>query len=240
MSEATWAKVTVDFYRHPRTRRMSKDAQHLYLASILHCKEFGTDGRFPADETPYLASVSRVRPSVADELFTLGAWIDHGDEYEVRDYLDYQTPAAVERARSIAGKKAADARWAKEREEAERNAAGNADRIANGNAEKSREEKRDTSRDRSALLAGFDDFWDVYPKRVARGAAEKAWPKAVKAAGDAEAIIAGAEAYAENMEAHRTAREFIAHPATWLNAKRWLDDLVPPSAEDRHPKQVIR
>ena len=50
MGEATWAKVSVDFFRHPRTRRLSKDGQLLFLASILHCKEFGTDGRFPADE----------------------------------------------------------------------------------------------------------------------------------------------------------------------------------------------
>lgn len=77
-----------------------------------------------------------------------------------------------------------------------------------------------------AIPAGsFDRFWAAYPAKVAKGAARKAWPKALKAAGDAERIIAGAERYAVDPN-----REpgFTAHPSTWLNAERWDDDPLPP------------
>ncbi len=72
--------------------------------------------------------------------------------------------------------------------------------------------------------ATFEDFWAVYPRRVARAAAEKAWAKAVRSI-DAETIVAGARRYAEERRGGET--RFTAHPATWLNAGRWADDPAP-------------
>jgi Helix-turn-helix domain len=70
----------------------------------------------------------------------------------------------------------------------------------------------------------FEQFWKIYPRKVAKGAAQKAWEKAVKTA-KAQDIIAGAERYAKD-----GARDpkFTAHPATWLNAQRWLDEAQEP------------
>ncbi len=80
---------------------------------------------------------------------------------------------------------------------------------------------------RSDALAGFDDFWAVYPRKQAKGAARKAWPAAVKAAGPA-AILAGAIAYRDSPD---RSTEYTAHPATWLRAERWTDE--PPPRVDR-------
>jgi hypothetical protein len=67
----------------------------------------------------------------------------------------------------------------------------------------------------------FEDFWRAYPRRVARGAAEKAWTKATKMERPS-VIVTAAEQYRDD-----TTRkpEFTAHPATWLNGKRWLDEI---------------
>ena len=68
----------------------------------------------------------------------------------------------------------------------------------------------------------FDEFWEAYPRKTAKGAARKAWEK-IKA-GDQEAVIAGALRFASdpNREA-----AFTPYPATWLNSEQWLDDPLP-------------
>jgi Helix-turn-helix domain len=68
----------------------------------------------------------------------------------------------------------------------------------------------------------FDLFWKAYPKKVAKKAAVKAWTQAIKDT-DPAVIIAGAEAYAKDKA--RSA-EYTAHPATWLNAGRWMDEVA--------------
>lgn len=66
-------------------------------------------------------------------------------------------------------------------------------------------------------MEGFSTFWSLYPKKVAKGEAEKAWMKI--AAKDREMVL-------ERLRNFRFPREvkFIPFPATWLNGKRYLDD----------------
>lgn len=78
---------------------------------------------------------------------------------------------------------------------------------------------------------GFDEFWQVYPRKVAKPAAVKAYAKAVDANG-ADTIIAGAKRYAAAMDGKDA--QYVAHPASWLNAERWADDLGP--AKKPEPK----
>lgn len=70
----------------------------------------------------------------------------------------------------------------------------------------------------------FDAFWKAYPKKVDKGAARRAWVKAVKAA-DVSAIIAGAVTYAQHPDTHRDGGKYIKNPATWLNAESWGNEL---------------
>jgi hypothetical protein len=65
----------------------------------------------------------------------------------------------------------------------------------------------------------FARFWDAYPRKEAKGAARRAWAKAIKTA-DADAVIAGAARYRHDP---RREERFTAHAATWLNSERWLD-----------------
>lgn len=91
----------------------------------------------------------------------------------------------------------------------------------------------------TARLARFDDFWSVFPLHKAKAAAEKAWPTAVKRAGSAEVVIAGAAAYREWLK-EEPAR-LTAYPATWLNGGRWDDDLEPPKQINGHkPVEDVR
>lgn len=74
----------------------------------------------------------------------------------------------------------------------------------------------------------FEAFWAAYPRRSAKGAARKAWPKALRAAGgDPSVIVAGAERFARDPNRVDT---FTPHASTWLNAERWSDPPLPAKA----------
>jgi hypothetical protein len=65
----------------------------------------------------------------------------------------------------------------------------------------------------------FDEFWGVYPAKVGKGAARKAYRHALTRGSSAE-ILAGAKRYAES----KPDPKFTKHPSTWLNAECWLDE----------------
>ena len=75
---------------------------------------------------------------------------------------------------------------------------------------------------------GFETFWQACPRKVAKGTAEKAYAKAMTIA-EAEDVLQGMVRYAASMKGKDA--QYIAHPATWLNARRWLDDA--PKAEPK-------
>jgi hypothetical protein len=85
----------------------------------------------------------------------------------------------------------------------------------------------DTDTDKKDLLAKarvrgqFDIFWSVYPVRLAKGAAEKAWKAAIKKHMP-DKIIESARIFAAQQFGKD--QQYIAHPATWLNQERWNDE----------------
>ena len=78
----------------------------------------------------------------------------------------------------------------------------------------------------------FQTFWGLYPKKVAKGAAIKAWQK-LNQVERTEAIDALAQ-HLKYWKFKGTDKEFIPYPATWLNQMRWLDEL---DFEESKPKK---
>ena len=79
----------------------------------------------------------------------------------------------------------------------------------------------------------FVEFWNLYPRKVNKKAALKAWEKATKETpAEQQFIIKAAEMYAASDIA--ADGEFVPHPATWLNKGAYLDD--PAEWERREPK----
>ncbi len=68
---------------------------------------------------------------------------------------------------------------------------------------------------------GFDAFWQVVPRKAGKGQARKAYKSALKKT-DANTLRQGMKAYAAAVKT--TDPQYIAHPSTWLNGERWLDD----------------
>jgi len=79
----------------------------------------------------------------------------------------------------------------------------------------------------------FDVLWQVYPRRIGKGAARTAFARASKK-DDPITIIDAAHKYAEFCKLQGTEQRFIPHLATWLNQERWDDDL---DSELQQPEQ---
>lgn len=66
----------------------------------------------------------------------------------------------------------------------------------------------------------FEAFWQAYPRRIAKGAAIKAFGSALKVATFSE-IMDGVRRYAQTGPVPK----YTPHPATWLNQQRWADEI---------------
>ncbi|MNC28466.1 hypothetical protein D3C75_766710 [compost metagenome] len=73
----------------------------------------------------------------------------------------------------------------------------------------------------------FSLFWSAYPNKKAKGAAEKSWAKIKPDHALSELIIAAVLAQKLSEDWTKDGGKFIPHPATWLNAKRWEDEVTP-------------
>lgn len=82
----------------------------------------------------------------------------------------------------------------------------------------------------------FQLFWDVYPRKVGRGAAQKAFAKATKTTPVAQ-IISGVMNYANS--GNLPEMQFIPHASTWLNQERW-DDVVEHSAATKTSTSIAK
>jgi hypothetical protein len=128
-----------------------------------------------------------------------------------------------------------------------------------GDTESSRDERGDTESINGATVAtptgrlsrpmnhpnkpsnetpdGFNLFWKAYPIKVGKGAAQKAWEKAIKIE-QPDVIISGASRYADDPNRHPS---FTAHASTWLNAQRWNDSALPPrilSSDEKRQREL--
>jgi len=71
----------------------------------------------------------------------------------------------------------------------------------------------------------FDEFWQLYPRRVAKRAALKAWFKLDWTEALQEQIMAGLRAQLpELLKTYKRDRSMVPHPATWLNGRRFEDE----------------
>jgi hypothetical protein len=77
---------------------------------------------------------------------------------------------------------------------------------------------------RESSVGLFDSFWKAYPKKIGKGEAEKSFKKAIKEV-TLEAMIEAVRAQSNSDQWKKDGGQFIPNPSTWLNQKRWNDEL---------------
>lgn len=97
--------------------------------------------------------------------------------------------------------------------------------VMENNGDKPREREMDTEKQKDQYSVEFIRFWLVYPRKIAKEKAWKAWKK-IKLTPDLLLKILSA---VENQTPKWTKAgiDFVPHASTWLNDSRWDDDLAP-------------
>jgi len=68
----------------------------------------------------------------------------------------------------------------------------------------------------------FFTFWSAYPVKKGKGNAEKSWEKLQP---DIEVVLSAIEAQKKTDQWVKDNGKFIPYPATWLNQRRWEDEV---------------
>lgn len=113
-------------------------------------------------------------------------------------------------------------RVAKHKANAVGNAEGNAGTVTKtvSDALPRKEKKR---KEVDINLDGFEDWYSQYPKKLKRAEAEVAWSRMVDA--DRKAAMDALPSHVALQSWNDDGGQYIPYPASWLNGKRWQDEL---------------
>jgi hypothetical protein len=197
----TWIKLDDTLPNNPKILPLSDKAFRLYIEGLCYANQYLTDG-FLAQ-----AVINRLDSGNAcQELLDAGLWLEVEAGMQIHDYCEHQTSRKV----------------VEEKREQVRNRVTRYREKSNAHVTPSETEtETETETDKRKDL--FDDFWKIYPLKVGKGAALKAFLKAVRTT-DADVILKGAQRY--KLDPNRS-QAYTAHASTWLNAQRWLDEALP-------------
>ena len=87
-------------------------------------------------------------------------------------------------------------------------------------------------------ISSFDEFWKLYPNKVAKKAAFKVFEKINPSDALLKQILAALERNIASEKWQRDGGEFIPNPTTWLYGERWEDELVTPMAANKQLTQA--
>lgn len=77
------------------------------------------------------------------------------------------------------------------------------------------------------LPEDFEEFWDAYPKRVNKSTAVKAFKRLKPDSELLEKIFADLRVRCQTEDWRKEDGKFIPHPSTYLNQRRWEDEIKP-------------
>jgi hypothetical protein len=148
----------------------------------------------------------------------LQGFIDDNIRYHFADVTECNNAVTIINRRMMREEKARES--TRYRVQRFRNKIGNASVTVHSSSSSS-----SSSSKHKILLAnpdGFAAFWAAYPRKVGRQAAMQAWAKIQPQNGLVETILSALTTQAKTW----TEVQFIPHPATWLNGRRWEDVLI--------------
>ena len=102
--------------------------------------------------------------------------------------------------------------------------------------EKEIHKEKETPKSQSDIIEErFNQFWKVYPKKVAKGYALNCFKKLKPSAELTQRMIDAVNVQKKSQEWTKDNGEFIPNPSTWLNQGRWEDELKAPTEAKQEP-----
>lgn len=229
----TWFKIDDGFHGHPKVIRLPLEAVGLWALAGTWCADYLTDGALPMGAMLRLGGTVEL----ADMLVEVNLWVRTDTGYRFREWEPYQPT----KEQVLAEREAAKARMQRVRGGSGQRRAPDVRPNNEGTSPAVRLPRPDPSYSSSdeelstssgvmsnnasdGVDDGFDIFWHLYPRKVGKPTARKAWQKATSRASAAE-IEAGLRDYLP--VAATKEPQYIPHPSTWLNRDGWNDEHTP-------------
>lgn len=215
----SWVKLDDQFFR--KHLEAGAAGRALILAAWCYCGTNLTDGMIPKTAVPVLLAEAEAPRKTIDRLAALGQWEDRGDYYFDPEFSETQrTRAEIEGVRDAAQVRMEAAR----------------------SSERSREQQGEPPGERSgtpvlscpkknspSFEVDFESVWAIYPRKVARADALKAYTARRRAGVSAEQLALAVGHYAEDCRINEREPRFVLHGATFFGPnERWKDYLEPP------------
>lgn len=234
----TWFKVDDHLHSHRKAMRAGTEAMGLWVLAGSWSGAEESDGWVPEYVLTRLAGPGA--DQLAARLAAAGLWdagAKDGEEgFQFRGWDEFQpTKAQLETKREQARERM---RVAREQSNGVRaNTKGTSPAVT---PTPTRPDPTRTNNITAAVAAEFESWWEGYPKKVAKIAAEKAYAKARKSA-TADELMAGLANSCAVWTAEATPAKYIPGPAVWLNQGRWADEqaALPGTDDSPAPRRTL-
>lgn len=90
---------------------------------------------------------------------------------------------------------------------------------------------RSNKNEKNTYTADFERFWGAYPRKVGKRSAFTAWQKSNGTRPSVEDLISAINAQCQSTAWKKEGGQFIPYPATWINGRRWEDEVTTPSTQ---------
>jgi hypothetical protein len=239
--QGLWVKLSVAYFDDDRVMEAGTEAELLFVRGLAWGKR---------DNTGTITKGAMVRLGLglsdpleaARTLCALRLWCEVENGYRVTAWDEWQVVSDRVVKQSAAGKRAAHTRWHKttpvagcdlcDSDAIRMRPVCDDDAIRMRSA--MQEKEKEIYKEKHLPIAGdaasaFAQFWQVWPKRIGKGAAEKAHRRAVAKVG-ADRVLTGAQAVADRWLTMLPGdRQFVPYPERWLNAGQWDDEVDTPA-----------
>ena len=220
-----WLKFYPSDWRgDPKLRMCGLAARGLWIEMIGLMHEAQPYGHLVvAGERPTDTQLAVLVGTAADRIPGLIGELESADVFSRnQEGVIYSRRLTRDEKRAKAGRKSINKRWGEAAVNKQQNRSPN--RGSNSPPSTQRPEargQRPESKKSILVNEGFEEWWEKVPKKVGKGGARVAYNTARRKA-DAEILLIGIQVYAGAMKGKES--QFIAHPKTWLNQERWLDE----------------
>lgn len=212
-----YAKFDINMDEHPKILLLSDAAFRALFESTLYSRRQLSDGflddrivskRWGMDIANELSSNDPEKPS----------WIKVDGGYRIHDFAQHQTTNEDIQRKREAGRAGGLAKAS--------NSVAPATKVleqkGSNTLAKTETETETEKKDLSSEPDEFAQWYAGYPRKEAKENARKAFTKARRKA-SLETLVSGLERYKDAIKGKE--RQYIALPASWLNAGRWEDEI---------------
>lgn len=243
-----WLKLKEDFFNSKqikKLRRMAGGDTYTIIYLKMQLKSLKSDGviQYTGLESEFADELALdIDENVDDVRMTL-AFLQSCNLIETSDYINYFLPDAI----ANTGSECDSAKRVREHRERQLSLLGNADvttsnaDVTKCNTEKEKEKEKETREEKKqkreeTKQQAFAEFWKAYPKKKAKKDAMKAFDKLAEE--DYPLLIPAIELQKQTNDWKKEDGKYIPHPATWLNGRRWEDEIDSVTVSDVEPKPL--